>query len=276
MDRLEHNLAFLATVSNTSPYIGLLGTVWGIMSSFQALGGDAERDDLRRRAVHLGSARRDGHGPHRRDSRPASSSTATRIRSAASRCVTTRSWKSCRRSSSATPRGATRGARRRTRQRRPGGARDMNTNEGQTAPDVRDQRRAVHRRDARAADHLHDHGAAADARHQRRLAERAGGAARPRALEGQRAAGAQRRSRRQVLLEHRRRRRSSRSTTRPSSSARRPCCGATRKRRCSCKADETVPYGRVVTRRRAAAAGGRHQDRFPDGSRWRRARAGGR
>jgi biopolymer transport protein TolQ len=39
MDRLEHNLAFLATVSNTSPYVGLLGTVWGIMSSFQSLGG---------------------------------------------------------------------------------------------------------------------------------------------------------------------------------------------------------------------------------------------
>jgi biopolymer transport protein TolQ len=39
MDRLEHNLAFLATVSSTSPYIGLLGTVWGIMSSFQALSG---------------------------------------------------------------------------------------------------------------------------------------------------------------------------------------------------------------------------------------------
>ena len=38
MDRLEHNLAFLATVSNTSPYIGLFGTVWGIMSSFHALG----------------------------------------------------------------------------------------------------------------------------------------------------------------------------------------------------------------------------------------------
>jgi biopolymer transport protein TolQ len=37
-DRLEHNLAFLATVSSTSPYVGLLGTVWGIMSSFQALG----------------------------------------------------------------------------------------------------------------------------------------------------------------------------------------------------------------------------------------------
>jgi biopolymer transport protein TolQ len=39
MDRLEHNLAFLATVSSTSPYIGLLGTVWGIMSSFQVIGG---------------------------------------------------------------------------------------------------------------------------------------------------------------------------------------------------------------------------------------------
>jgi biopolymer transport protein TolQ len=39
LDRLEHNLAFLATVSSTSPYVGLLGTVWGIMSSFQALGG---------------------------------------------------------------------------------------------------------------------------------------------------------------------------------------------------------------------------------------------
>jgi biopolymer transport protein TolQ len=39
MDRLEHNLAMLATVSSTSPYVGLLGTVWGIMSSFQALSG---------------------------------------------------------------------------------------------------------------------------------------------------------------------------------------------------------------------------------------------
>jgi biopolymer transport protein TolQ len=38
MDRLEHNLAMLATVSNTSPYIGLFGTVWGIMSAFYSLG----------------------------------------------------------------------------------------------------------------------------------------------------------------------------------------------------------------------------------------------
>ncbi|MDQ2068510.1 protein TolQ [Natronospira bacteriovora] len=38
IDRLEGNLAFLATVGSTSPYIGLFGTVWGIMNSFRALG----------------------------------------------------------------------------------------------------------------------------------------------------------------------------------------------------------------------------------------------
>ncbi len=38
MDRLETHLAFLATVGSTSPYVGLFGTVWGIMHSFHALG----------------------------------------------------------------------------------------------------------------------------------------------------------------------------------------------------------------------------------------------
>ncbi len=38
MDHLETHLSFLATVGSTSPYIGLFGTVWGIMNSFQALG----------------------------------------------------------------------------------------------------------------------------------------------------------------------------------------------------------------------------------------------
>jgi biopolymer transport protein TolQ len=37
-DRLEQNLAFLATVGSTSPYVGLFGTVWGIMNAFVALG----------------------------------------------------------------------------------------------------------------------------------------------------------------------------------------------------------------------------------------------
>lgn len=37
MDRLEHNLAFLATVGSTSPYVGLFGTVWGIMNAFREI-----------------------------------------------------------------------------------------------------------------------------------------------------------------------------------------------------------------------------------------------
>jgi biopolymer transport protein TolQ len=36
-DRLESHLAFLASVGSVSPYIGLLGTVWGIMHAFRGL-----------------------------------------------------------------------------------------------------------------------------------------------------------------------------------------------------------------------------------------------
>ncbi len=36
-ERLEAALPFLATVGSTSPYIGLFGTVWGIMNSFRGL-----------------------------------------------------------------------------------------------------------------------------------------------------------------------------------------------------------------------------------------------
>lgn len=38
VDQLEMSLPFLATAGSTSPYIGLFGTVWGIMNSFRALG----------------------------------------------------------------------------------------------------------------------------------------------------------------------------------------------------------------------------------------------
>jgi biopolymer transport protein TolQ len=37
-ENLESHLSFLATVGSTSPYVGLFGTVWGIMNSFQHLG----------------------------------------------------------------------------------------------------------------------------------------------------------------------------------------------------------------------------------------------
>lgn len=38
VDELESGLAFLATVGSTAPYVGLFGTVWGIMNAFIGLG----------------------------------------------------------------------------------------------------------------------------------------------------------------------------------------------------------------------------------------------
>ena len=38
VDRLEQSLATLATIGSTSPYVGLFGTVWGIMTAFIAIG----------------------------------------------------------------------------------------------------------------------------------------------------------------------------------------------------------------------------------------------
>jgi biopolymer transport protein TolQ len=37
MDRVERFMSFLATVGSTAPFVGLFGTVWGIMNSFQAI-----------------------------------------------------------------------------------------------------------------------------------------------------------------------------------------------------------------------------------------------
>ncbi|MCZ7566748.1 MAG: protein TolQ [Burkholderiales bacterium] len=42
MDYLESHLAFLASVGSVSPYVGLLGTVWGIMQSFRGLASVAQ------------------------------------------------------------------------------------------------------------------------------------------------------------------------------------------------------------------------------------------
>ena len=42
MDQVESYLPFLATVGSVSPYIGLLGTVWGIMNAFMGLSNVAQ------------------------------------------------------------------------------------------------------------------------------------------------------------------------------------------------------------------------------------------
>ena len=42
LDALEDGLPFLASVGSVSPYIGLFGTVWGIMSTFTKFGGASQ------------------------------------------------------------------------------------------------------------------------------------------------------------------------------------------------------------------------------------------
>jgi biopolymer transport protein TolQ len=42
LDRLESSLAFLASVGSVSPYVGLFGTVWGIMNAFRGLANVAQ------------------------------------------------------------------------------------------------------------------------------------------------------------------------------------------------------------------------------------------
>ena len=37
VEQLERNLSWLGTIASTAPFVGLLGTVWGIMNSFQAI-----------------------------------------------------------------------------------------------------------------------------------------------------------------------------------------------------------------------------------------------
>ena len=37
IEKYEKNLSFLATVGSVAPFIGLFGTVWGIMNSFQSI-----------------------------------------------------------------------------------------------------------------------------------------------------------------------------------------------------------------------------------------------
>ena len=68
VDRLEQGLATLATIGSTSPYVGLFGTVWGIMNAFIGLAGEcADSDAGRGRAADRRSADRYGNGTVRSD-----------------------------------------------------------------------------------------------------------------------------------------------------------------------------------------------------------------
>jgi biopolymer transport protein TolQ len=54
-DRLEHGLSMLATIGSTSPYVGLFGTVWGIMAAFYGLG-DVQQATLQTVALPISEA----------------------------------------------------------------------------------------------------------------------------------------------------------------------------------------------------------------------------
>lgn len=55
IDRLEHNLEFLANVGSIAPYVGLFGTVWGIMLAFHGLG-DMKQATIATVAPHISEA----------------------------------------------------------------------------------------------------------------------------------------------------------------------------------------------------------------------------
>ncbi|MEN7343788.1 MAG: protein TolQ [Pseudomonadota bacterium] len=55
-DTIEQGLASLATIGSTSPYVGLFGTVWGIMNSFTSLGANTQTATLQAVAPGIAEA----------------------------------------------------------------------------------------------------------------------------------------------------------------------------------------------------------------------------
>ena len=77
MERLERFMPFLATVGSTAPFVGLFGTVWGIMNSFQSIAAVEEHQPRRGRARHRRSRcspPRSAWSPRSRRSSPTTSS----------------------------------------------------------------------------------------------------------------------------------------------------------------------------------------------------------
>jgi biopolymer transport protein TolQ len=64
MERLERWMVFLASVGSIGPFVGLFGTVWGIMHSFSAI---AQHELVGGGAGHCGGVVRHRHRPGRRD-----------------------------------------------------------------------------------------------------------------------------------------------------------------------------------------------------------------
>ena len=52
MNKLEKRVPFLATIASVAPFIGLFGTVWGILITFQRIGLTGSTNLAHRRARH--------------------------------------------------------------------------------------------------------------------------------------------------------------------------------------------------------------------------------
>ena len=169
MERLERFMPFLATVGSTAPFVGLFGTVWGIMNSFQSIAACEEHQPRGGGAGHRRSAVRHRPRPGRGDPRGHRlQQVLDRFRPLcrpARRASPPSSAPSCRASSTRRPEPW----RWTSSLQRGGGGR-----RAALPADGRDQRHADGGRDAGAAGHLHGDGAAA---HRRRAG---GSAARPR------------------------------------------------------------------------------------------------
>ncbi len=156
MDRLEKQMTFLASVGSTAPFIGLFGTVWGIMRSFHSIGRHEEHLDRVGRPRPCRGAVRHGTGSHRRD--PGGHRLQQDLDGAEPLCGPARDVLLGVRRHPVAP----------ARREELGHGRSSYAvgSPGRVAPRCpargRDQRHAVRRRDARAAGDLHDHGAAAD------------------------------------------------------------------------------------------------------------------
>ena len=64
VEHMERRLLVLATVGSAGPFIGLFGTIWGIMTSFQSIAASQEHLAGGGRARHRGGAVRDRDRPH--------------------------------------------------------------------------------------------------------------------------------------------------------------------------------------------------------------------
>ena len=94
MELLESHLSFLASVGSVSPYVGLFGTVWGIMNSFRGLANVAQATLAQVAPGHRRGADRDRDGSVRGDSRGDRLQPLCRRRRTGSPRASTASWKS--------------------------------------------------------------------------------------------------------------------------------------------------------------------------------------